>query len=285
MKQYEFPLTNDLLTYMTLMGREADRLMHIEYGMKLNEYRALAYVEQGMAQTASELSAALGIAKCKVSGIISSLAERDYLDRSARSTTIKLTVTPLGKEFFKESRSDLSELFDEMLADLSPSQRKTFDLGCTVTATAYDGFRLREEAPDFVYIYLRAFLLTEQFIIKTTNVHGLNLTEFRVLFATLLSGPVGMSALVDTLIIPKSTLSECARTLGERNLIIIRKVDGRTKQIELTSEGRKLAEKASVDVDRSFVQDVRNATEVERRLYNEVATKIVNRVRHLTSNR
>lgn len=281
MLRYEFPLTSDLLTYMTLMGRGADRLLRAEYGTKLNEYRALAYVEQGMAHTATELSAALGIAKCKVSGIVSRLAERGLLERGARGATTQLRTTPSGSQFFKASRASLASLFEYVLTDLSPSQRKTFDLGCTVTATTYDGFRLREEAPDFVYIYLRAFLLTEQFITKTTKAYGLGLTEFRVLFATLLNGPMGMSALASELVLPKSTLSECVRALEGRGLVSVRNIDGRTKQLALTPEGRALAQRASLDVDRSFVEDVRNATEVERRFYNEVATKIVNRMREL----
>lgn len=285
MTTYQFPLTNDLLTYMTLFGKKADDVMRRQFGMRLNDYRVLAYVSQDMAATASDLAAALGVSKCKVSGLISRLVGKGYLQRGQRHATTQIKLTREGLVLFEEARAAIGDAFEEVLQALSPKQRASFDLGCTATATTFDGFRLYEETPDFVYIYLRSFLLTEQFITKTTRKHGLNLTEFRVMFAALQEGKLEVTEIIHQLLVPKSTLSECIRGLEQRELIELKSIDGRSKMLELTQSGRSVTLRASLEVDHCFLVDVRTSMPNERQLYAQVSEKIVNRERTLRKSR
>lgn len=286
MATYEFPITNDLLTMACVMVDLPHAMMREEYGLVLNDYRTLAYIEQGMALTATELSRALDMAKCKVTGHVSRLCELGYVTRGeAEGSRVPLSVTTAGSAFFRESREVLSAAFDDVLALLDEDQRKLYDMGCTATTTMADGFRLIEKSPDLVYIYLRSCLLTKQSITKTTRSHGLSLMEFRALFALLQEEGLTPSDLVSLLIVPKSTMSKCLAALGGHGLVTTRRIDGRTKAVLLTPEGRAKAELAAQDVDRSFMQDVRSAQPFERNLYVVVSSKIVKRQRQLNSNR
>lgn len=280
---YQFPITNDLLTMTCVLSGVPNAKMRGEYGMVLNDYRTLAYVEQGMATTATDLSKALDIAKCKVTAHVSKLCDLGYIVRGEKQgSRVLLSTTPAGSAFFRESRDLLRETFDDMLALLDENQRSLYDMGCTATATMADGFRLSEGAPDFVYIYLRSCLLTEQFVTKTTHRNGLSLVEFRLLFALLQSGGLMPSELSSLLLVPKSTVSKCLQNLGSRGLIASVRIDGRSRMVVLTPSGESLAEVAACDVDRSFMQDVRSAQPFERGLYVDVASKIVERQRMLS---
>ncbi|MDO4290284.1 MAG: MarR family winged helix-turn-helix transcriptional regulator [Eggerthellaceae bacterium] len=274
---YEFPLTNDLLTMTHLLCTVPDREMRGTYGMVINDYRTLAYVEQGMACTVTELARALDVAKCKASGYVSKLCTRGFIARKERvGSKVLLATTEEGSRFARESRVFLASVFERMLSPLNQSQRNLYDMGCTATATMADGFRLVEEAPDFVYIYLRSCLLTELFVTKTTRKYRLSLNEFRILFALLQEKDVLTSSdLMTTLLLPKATTSDCVQVLRRRGLLGTVSLDGRSKGLSLTLAGRVLAERAACDVDRSYVQDVRSAQPFERNLYVEVASEIV----------
>lgn len=286
MAAYEFPITNDLLTMTCIMVSAPHARMQRAYGLALNDYRTLAYIEQGMATTATELSKALDIAKCKVTGHVGRLCDLGYVRRGEKEgSRVPLATTSVGSAFFRECRGFLLEGFDDMLVLLDGSQRRLYDMGCTATATMADGFRLVEEAPDLVYIYLRSCLLTEQSITKTTRRHGLGLMEFRVMFALLQNEGMTSSELVSLLLVPKSTASKCLDDLERRGLVSSRRLDGRSRALFLTQSGRVSAETVARDVDRSFMQDVRTAQPFERSLYVAVASKIVERQRTLGSNR
>ena len=275
--RYEFPLTNDLLTMTYLLCTVPDKEMRREYGMVLNGYRTLGYIEQGLAYTVTDLARVLDVAKCKVSGYVSGLYEKGFVTKEkGAGTKVFLATTEEGARFFKEARGFLGGVYEELLLPLDEGQRSLYDMGCTATTTMADGFRLIEEAPDFVYIYLRSCLLTELFVTKTTHRHGLSMNEFRVLFALLQEGEVRAAAHVaSTLILPKATMSDCVKSLSKRGLLDTVKLDGRSKGLRLTTTGKEAAKRASLDVDRSFVQDVRSAQPFERNLYVEVAAKIV----------
>ncbi len=280
--KYQYPITNDLLTMTALFGaRGSDALK--EYGLALNEYRALAYVRQGMANTVTRLSVMLDVAKCKVSCYVAKLCEMGCIAKGRRKgTSYELLVTERGILVFEAARDALTQAFDDILSPLDETQRTLFDMGCRATTTLFDGFRLTEVTPDFVYVYLRSCLLTEQFLTKTTRARGLSLAGFRVLFALLNARTPLTSAEISRItVIPKATISDCLTKFQAQGYVETSRLDGRSRRVALTKQGTVLASLTALDVDRSYMSDVREATPFERELYVTVATAIVSHQRDL----
>lgn len=280
--KYQYPITSDLLTMAAVFGARGGETLK-DHGLTLNEYRALAYMRHDMANTATQLSVMLDVAKCKVSGYVSKLRNLGFIEKGRRSgASFELRVTPCGIEAFGQARDALTRAFDDILSPLDETQRMIFDMGCTATATLYDGFRLTEKTPDFVYVYLRSCLLTEHFITKTTRRRGLGLTDFRVLFALLNArAPLTPGEISRRAVVPKATVSDCLAKFRLKGLVKFTRLDGRSKSIALTRHGTVLASLTALDVDRSFMADVREATPFERELYVTVATAVADHQREL----
>lgn len=280
--KYQYPLTDDLLTMTTVFGSRGSEALR-DYGISLNEYRTLGYLRQGMAHTVGRLSVLLDIAKCKVSCYVSKLCDLNCVEKGVRTgTSVELKITPHGIKVFEVTRDAINQAFDDILSPLDETQRTLFHMGCTATTTLYDGFRLTEKTPDFVYVYLRSCLLTEHSITKITQKRGLSLTGFRVLFALLNArAPLSPSEISRRIVVPKTTVSDCLSKCSKEGLVIIERRDGRSKLVSLTRKGTVAASLTALDVDRSYMEDVRQATSFERELYVTAAKAIASHQREL----
>ena len=275
--EFRFPLSSDIITMVRLFLECAQNVLRSRYSITLAQFRTLAYIEKGIALTATDLAEPLGQPIPRISVNISQLGSRGIVEcRSRRGTSKELAATARGSSLFAACRDGVQEEFERLLAPLDEDQAAAFKAGCLVTAVKDGVFSYFGEAPDYVYSYLRAFYLSEQTFTETANRFGLSLSCARVLLALVeADGRREYADLRQTLLMPSATMADAVKPLCREGTVDSRPLDGRSKLLALTPQGAVLAQGCARALDDCLMDSIRSSAEAERRQYAVAAAAIV----------
>lgn len=282
---YEFPLTDDLLTKVVVLSDAISVALRDSVEMAVDPFRVLGVVSARSEARSSEVSEALGFARSTAASHLSALASRGYIEKNVLSARYAFyRATSDGERLVAVGRRSIGEVFDDMLSACTKEQRDAFDIGCIFTAATLSRFSYAGGEPDRPLMYCEAVLTTERLIIKTTQKHGLSLTDFRILFHLLtVDGYSTVAEISKCLLISRSNVSERIGKLSAAHLVSACGDGSRIKGFSLKEEGAKVASLCAEDVDRMYVRGVRSTQEGERKQYLAAARSIVARQRRLRS--
>lgn len=268
-------VSHETLTLVRLMRQIPDEALKKGFGLSLNEYRVLANIEKGFEDTSADLARRLALSPPRMSALISHL-ETKGLVTSLQTVGRKriLTTTPAGSSAFRTCRRIVQRAYSRLLEPLTAEELEVFDIGTLASVLLRGDVIHVDQAPDRAYIYIQSYSVSELIFIKHAHEAGLALKDLHMLLALVQEGPMPQSLICSKLLLPKSSVSEEAKSLRARGLVEVGR-KGSCVTLATSSGGRDITVATVHRAMEEFGESVRRITDVEVDMFGGMASKII----------
>ncbi|WP_321504932.1 MarR family transcriptional regulator [uncultured Methanoregula sp.] len=124
-------VAENFLAIIPLLYRQIFRVNHGVSGIKTAQYRVLGILKKAGPLSMSEIGRHLYISKPYMTALVDSLIGNNWVERQQDATdrrVIRITITPSGKKYLKESLEMYRNDLELLLGDLSDKELEQFSL-------------------------------------------------------------------------------------------------------------------------------------------------------------
>lgn len=271
--------TPDLITYVVNYNKAVAGALAAECGINVTEYCMLAYLGDHVeAVKPATLAAIVGVSPAMITISADKLLELKAIRRTGAKRS-PLQITKVGVDLVRDADIVVAQTYEEYFSVLPANLRAILDTGSVATNTSSAaGNRMREGHFFAAFEILHAFLTVEYYLTNVSQISGMSLGEFRILFELDAQGvPLGPNELGAALLLKPSTVSFALRRLEQHGFIVRLPDPGdrRRSLVWFTDEGRAAFGNAFVAIENVFTTDIRPSVRTERDAYKDIAAYVV----------
>ena len=273
-----YPISSELFTFVHLLNRTIELSLRRECGLSVVQYRMLSCLKQAGALEEARMARMLEVGASHLSLEIGSMANQGHISLKTKHGPAKTArITAKGRRLLSDADLVLIDACNKVFEPMGPELGIAIRSGSMLTNQRHGIVRIEDGSFFEEHACFEAFLQAERITKASTHGFGLTQTEFRIMFELLSNGPASKSVLARRLMMAPSVVSDACRKLADRLLLAETRGlhDRRMRTVALTGEGRSLAEKAALYVDRRSFEDLRPSSDAERDLYQHMADIVV----------